>query len=186
LPLSPGFPNPLPNLHFAAVPHLCSSVVLSVGLRHPHQKSFLPSGFRGETALGQAEGLPWDRLGCTLGRGAAPAVMGCLTASSGSPLDLAVACTFVPSFQTCFSISDCPVWMDSSTTIQCRQLEAAVGGAQALSCLTGSRAYEVGSHLCGLGTRAGLFPLGVWKDVVSNQPLGRSHVPELGTLAHGS
>ncbi|XP_037587245.1 xylulose kinase isoform X2 [Cebus imitator] len=44
--------------------------------------------------------------------------------------------------QACFSISDCPVWMDSSTTAQCRQLEAAVGGAQALSCLTGSRAYE--------------------------------------------
>ncbi|XP_011889918.1 PREDICTED: xylulose kinase [Cercocebus atys] len=44
--------------------------------------------------------------------------------------------------QDCFSISDCPVWMDSSTTAQCRQLEAAVGGAQALSCLTGSRAYE--------------------------------------------
>uniref|UniRef100_A0A8I3XAE8 Xylulose kinase n=1 Tax=Callithrix jacchus TaxID=9483 RepID=A0A8I3XAE8_CALJA len=44
--------------------------------------------------------------------------------------------------QACFSINDCPVWMDSSTTAQCRQLEAAVGGAQALSCLTGSRAYE--------------------------------------------
>ncbi|KAF5921783.1 hypothetical protein HPG69_012954 [Diceros bicornis minor] len=44
--------------------------------------------------------------------------------------------------QACFSISDCPVWMDSSTTAQCRQLEATVGGAQALSCLTGSRAYE--------------------------------------------
>ncbi|XP_063468056.1 xylulose kinase isoform X6 [Symphalangus syndactylus] len=44
--------------------------------------------------------------------------------------------------QDCFSISDCPVWMDSSTTAQCRQLEAAVGGAQALSCLTGSHAYE--------------------------------------------
>ncbi|XP_053786186.1 xylulose kinase isoform X2 [Desmodus rotundus] len=44
--------------------------------------------------------------------------------------------------QACFSISDSPVWMDSSTTAQCRQLEAAVGGAQALSCLTGSRAYE--------------------------------------------
>ncbi|XP_037703328.1 xylulose kinase isoform X3 [Choloepus didactylus] len=44
--------------------------------------------------------------------------------------------------QACFSISDCPVWMDSSTTAQCRQLEAAVGGAQTLSCLTGSRAYE--------------------------------------------
>lgn len=34
--------------------------------------------------------------------------------------------------------------MDSSTSAQCRQLEAAVGGAQALSRLTGSRAYEVG------------------------------------------
>nr|XP_044992366.1 xylulose kinase isoform X2 [Jaculus jaculus] len=44
--------------------------------------------------------------------------------------------------QDCFSISDCPVWMDSSTTTQCRQLEAAVGGALALSRLTGSRAYE--------------------------------------------
>ncbi|XP_053456820.1 xylulose kinase isoform X1 [Nycticebus coucang] len=44
--------------------------------------------------------------------------------------------------QACFSISDCPVWMDSSTTPQCHQLEATVGGAQALSCLTGSRAYE--------------------------------------------
>ncbi|ELR52501.1 Xylulose kinase, partial [Bos mutus] len=44
--------------------------------------------------------------------------------------------------QACFSISNCPVWMDSSTAAQCRQLEAAVGGAQALSLLTGSRAYE--------------------------------------------
>ncbi|XP_023587986.1 xylulose kinase isoform X3 [Trichechus manatus latirostris] len=44
--------------------------------------------------------------------------------------------------EACFSISDSPVWMDSSTTAQCRQLEAAMGGAQALSCLTGSRAYE--------------------------------------------
>uniref|UniRef100_A0A8I6AH82 Xylulose kinase n=1 Tax=Rattus norvegicus TaxID=10116 RepID=A0A8I6AH82_RAT len=44
--------------------------------------------------------------------------------------------------QACFSVSDCPIWMDSSTTAQCHQLEAAVGGAQALSCLTGSRAYE--------------------------------------------
>ncbi|XP_064133568.1 xylulose kinase isoform X1 [Loxodonta africana] len=44
--------------------------------------------------------------------------------------------------EACFSISDSPVWMDSSTTAQCRQLEAAMGGAQALSCLTGSHAYE--------------------------------------------
>ena len=68
--------------------------------------------------------------------------------------------------------------MDSSTTAQCRQLEAAVGGAQALSCLTGSRAYEVRRTCHGLGIRvgpgrkvrllalvlSGPFFLGVWED----------------------
>jgi xylulokinase len=35
-------------------------------------------------------------------------------------------------------ISDSPIWMDSSTTAQCKQVEAAVGGAEQLSHLTGS------------------------------------------------
>ncbi len=42
----------------------------------------------------------------------------------------------------CFAIGDSPVWMDSSTTYQCRVLENALGGAQAVAELTGSRAYE--------------------------------------------
>lgn len=67
------------------------------------------------------------------------------------------------SFQSCFSISDCPIWMDSSTTAQCHQLEAAVGGAQALSCLTGSRAYEVGD-MPGWG-------VGIWEDVPGTYPV---------------
>ncbi|RZB40981.1 FGGY C domain containing protein [Asbolus verrucosus] len=41
-----------------------------------------------------------------------------------------------------FSISNSPVWMDSSTTKQCQQLEDAVGGADKLAEITGSRAYE--------------------------------------------
>lgn len=41
-----------------------------------------------------------------------------------------------------FSVKDSPIWMDSSTTSQCREIEAAVGGALELSKLTGSRAYE--------------------------------------------
>ena len=41
-----------------------------------------------------------------------------------------------------FSVQDSPVWMDSSTTLQCRQLEEAVGGPARLSEITGSRAYE--------------------------------------------
>ncbi|XP_068209917.1 xylulose kinase-like [Palaemon carinicauda] len=41
-----------------------------------------------------------------------------------------------------FSVTDSPIWMDSSTTTQCRELEEKVGGAQKLADITGSRAYE--------------------------------------------
>lgn len=44
--------------------------------------------------------------------------------------------------QGCFCIRDSPVWMDSSTSAQCRNLEKSVGGAQVLADITGSRAYE--------------------------------------------
>ncbi|XP_041533417.1 xylulose kinase isoform X2 [Microtus oregoni] len=64
------------------------------------------------------------------------------TGASLALLSLSPALPLHQQLQACFSISDCPIWMDSSTTAQCRQLEAAVGGARALSCLTGSRAYE--------------------------------------------
>ncbi|HTM03188.1 MAG TPA: FGGY-family carbohydrate kinase [Vicinamibacterales bacterium] len=35
-----------------------------------------------------------------------------------------------------------PIWMDSSTTAECREIEAAVGGAHVLAQHTGSRAFE--------------------------------------------
>ncbi|KAI0031449.1 actin-like ATPase domain-containing protein [Vararia minispora EC-137] len=41
-----------------------------------------------------------------------------------------------------FSSPNAPIWQDSSTTRECQELEEAVGGAQALADLTGSRAYE--------------------------------------------
>jgi len=41
-----------------------------------------------------------------------------------------------------FSIPDSPIWMDSSTTSQCKALEEKLGGANAVATLTGSRAYE--------------------------------------------
>ncbi|XP_031481897.1 xylulose kinase 2 [Nymphaea colorata] len=41
-----------------------------------------------------------------------------------------------------FSTKESPIWMDSSTTAQCREIENAVGGALTLAQLTGSRAYE--------------------------------------------
>ncbi|XP_039859803.1 xylulose kinase isoform X2 [Simochromis diagramma] len=44
--------------------------------------------------------------------------------------------------QDSFSVSDSPVWMDSSSTQQCEDLQAAAGGALRLAEITGSRAYE--------------------------------------------
>ncbi|KAL6995240.1 Xylulose kinase 2 [Sarracenia purpurea var. burkii] len=41
-----------------------------------------------------------------------------------------------------FSTKESPIWMDSSTTEQCKAIEDAVGGALELSRITGSRAYE--------------------------------------------
>ncbi|KAM9648902.1 xylulose kinase isoform 2-T2 [Morphnus guianensis] len=46
------------------------------------------------------------------------------------------------SLKACFSVSNSPIWMDSSTASQCSALEKAVGGAQHLASVTGSRAYE--------------------------------------------
>lgn len=44
--------------------------------------------------------------------------------------------------QDAFSTNESPIWMDSSTTSQCREIEKAVGGALELALLTGSRAHE--------------------------------------------
>ncbi|KAK9703863.1 FGGY family of carbohydrate kinase [Popillia japonica] len=43
---------------------------------------------------------------------------------------------------TYFSITNSPIWMDSSTTKECRELEESVGGPEELAKITGSRAYE--------------------------------------------
>lgn len=41
-----------------------------------------------------------------------------------------------------FVLLESPIWMDSSTSKQCRMLEQHVGGAEQLAEITGSRAYE--------------------------------------------
>ena len=58
-------------------------------------------------------------------------------------LHLSAGCRFLHTqLSSAFSVQDSPVWMDSSTHAQCRQLEEAAGGAEQLAALTGSRAYE--------------------------------------------
>uniref|UniRef100_A0A1J3CM20 Xylulose kinase n=1 Tax=Noccaea caerulescens TaxID=107243 RepID=A0A1J3CM20_NOCCA len=44
--------------------------------------------------------------------------------------------------ENAFSVKESPIWMDSSTTRECKEIENAVGGAMELSQITGSRAYE--------------------------------------------
>ncbi|MED6268587.1 hypothetical protein CHARACLAT_023947, partial [Characodon lateralis] len=44
--------------------------------------------------------------------------------------------------QDSFSVQDSPVWMDSSSSQQCQNLQKAAGGAMRLAEITGSRAYE--------------------------------------------
>lgn len=44
--------------------------------------------------------------------------------------------------ENAFSLDNAPIWMDSSTDEQCKQLEEDFGGPQALANVTGSRAYE--------------------------------------------
>ncbi|KAJ2787371.1 hypothetical protein GGI15_000796 [Coemansia interrupta] len=44
--------------------------------------------------------------------------------------------------ETAFSLHDSPIWEDSSTSKQCRQLEAQAGGPVGLAALTGSAAFE--------------------------------------------
>ncbi|KAF5746757.1 putative Xylulose kinase [Tripterygium wilfordii] len=50
--------------------------------------------------------------------------------------------TLVDQLGSAFLIKESPIWMDSSTTAQCREIEKAMGGALELSKITGSRAYE--------------------------------------------
>lgn len=44
--------------------------------------------------------------------------------------------------ENAFSIRESPIWMDCSTTSECRAIEKACGGALELARVTGSRAYE--------------------------------------------
>lgn len=48
----------------------------------------------------------------------------------------------VGQFLDAFSIKESPIWMDCSTTEQCKAIEKAVGGGLELARLTGSRAHE--------------------------------------------
>ncbi|KAF8763042.1 hypothetical protein HU200_008892 [Digitaria exilis] len=50
--------------------------------------------------------------------------------------------SLAPQLAGAFAAPESPVWMDSSTAAQCREVEAAMGGPLRLAALTGCRAHE--------------------------------------------
>lgn len=52
------------------------------------------------------------------------------------------AAPLAPQLRMIFARREAPVWLDASTTRECREIEAAVGGAQTLRAVTGSPACE--------------------------------------------
>lgn len=55
---------------------------------------------------------------------------------------LAPSAALAPQLQGTFSREESPVWMDSTTTAQCREIDQALGGPDATAALTGSPATE--------------------------------------------
>lgn len=59
--------------------------------------------------------------------------------ASSKTADLA---TLSEALKDAFAIEDSPIWMDTSTSKYCRNLENSVGGMEKLAEITGSRGYE--------------------------------------------
>ena len=93
-----------------------------------------------DPAVVQARPAVWsEALAAMLGRLAAGVDRTALRAISGSAQQHgSVYCGETPGQLT---RPTAPIWMDSSTGRECAEIEAALGGAQAVAQLTGSRAY---------------------------------------------
>lgn len=90
----------------------------------------------------KAQGFPFARVVAVSGSGQQHGSVYFRTGARALLRGLAAKAPLRPQLQDAFAVAGSPIWMDSSTTAQCRALEAALGGAQAVADLTGSRAYE--------------------------------------------
>jgi xylulokinase len=90
----------------------------------------------------QKDGLPLNRIAAVSGSGQQHGSVYLKPGTAGVLKNLDPARPLAAQLADVFAVADSPIWMDSSTTRQCRERDAALGGAQATAKLTGSRSYE--------------------------------------------
>jgi len=90
----------------------------------------------------KAASFPFNKVAALSGDGQQHGSVYWKTGANKSLSNMDPGKSFAEQLKECFSIGDSPVWMDASTSSQCRHLEDAVGGPQKLADITGSRAFE--------------------------------------------
>lgn len=106
-------------------PSLMFAAALDLALSKLQAKGFDFSQLVGVAASGQQHGSVWWKKG---------AINTLNQLDNSRPLK--------DQLDGCFSLPHAPIWMDSSTASSCHHLEQAIGGAQRMADVTGSRAYE--------------------------------------------
>jgi len=87
-------------------------------------------------------GFPFHRVVAISGSGQQHGSVYWKNQSAGLLSHLSPSKRLTEQMQHAFSTDHSPIWMDSSTTDLCRELEASLGGAAKVADITGSRAYE--------------------------------------------
>ncbi|XP_061184276.1 xylulose kinase-like [Saccostrea echinata] len=88
------------------------------------------------------DGFPFHKVACISGAGQQHGSVYWKTGTNKILRSLDEKKQLHKQLQNCFSIPDSPVWMDASTTVNCRELEEKVGGPLKLAEITGSRSFE--------------------------------------------
>lgn len=92
--------------------------------------------------VARESGLPLQEIRAMAGSGQQHGSVYLNASATGRLASLDASKPLVDQLAGVFSRATSPIWMDSSTEEECREITAAVGGAQALAELTGSRAFE--------------------------------------------
>eukprot|EP00050_Salpingoeca_kvevrii_P002348 m.191190 g.191190 ORF g.191190 m.191190 type:complete len:540 (-) comp10591_c2_seq9:3662-5281(-) len=88
------------------------------------------------------QNFPFDKVGAISGSGQQHGSVFWRKGAQTKLANLNPEQTLEAQLGSSFSFPNGPIWMDSSTTVQCRALEKAAGSAQRLADITGSRAFE--------------------------------------------